>query len=157
MRNDSWAFSSKLKNSSRNKTHCQKDLCYFKEIFLLYKIVCFDFFNFTDLCVFSNHKINCQKLTKLGISDTFFPFFLHLLEVLRPSKLLVKFVLCMRKEQCLKVLPAIGFWALKGTFNFRNGSYTGRPIEFDKEQLNIFFMKINIKRLEQIKWDKRTV
>lgn len=39
--------------------------------------------------------------------------FLQLIEVLNPLRLVVRFVRCMEKEQCLKALPVVGFQVSK--------------------------------------------
>lgn len=75
--------------------------------------------------------------------------FLHLIEVLRPTKMLVRFVLCMEKNQCLKVSPAVGFWALKMGILTPRTEYTpvGQMSLMKSDWIN-FFMKIDVKHLK---------
>lgn len=86
---------------------------------------------------------------KLSIFGTI--FFLKLIAVLMPPKLLARFVLWVDREQFLKILSAAVFrTSKKKSFKFKNRGHTGRPVDFDKERLNHFYMKVHTKRSDNI-------
>lgn len=89
-----------------------------KRIFALH--VCFDFFFFS---IFQSLKWNV-KWTKLIIFDTI--SFLQLIAVLRPQKLLVRFVLCLEKEQCIQSTARHWFSRFKTWENSPHGRITHR-------------------------------
>lgn len=83
--------------------------------------------------------------------------FLHIIDVLRAPKVLVIFMLCMEKDQCLKLPHTIGFLRLKnGKLRPKDESNAIRPFEFDEDWWNYFSTKIQVKRPEN-SWSRSVV
>lgn len=73
-------------------------------------------------------SLKCDgKWTKLNISDTI--GFMYLIDVLKPPKMLVRFVLLMEKGQFHKVPPTVRFFASKIKISTSRTNYTNIPLD----------------------------
>lgn len=101
-------------------------------------------------------SLQTLKFTNLSIFDTI--CFLAFNRDIKSSKAGCKIYTVHGEGTMPQSTACCWFLHLKNqNFNFKDGSYTGRPIECDEEQLNTFIMNINIKRSEQINCNTKTV
>ena len=124
----------KFKNARRNKMHWQNVLCCLKENVLLYKIVCFDLLVFFIFVYFQIIKMECQ-------ADKTEHFRHHLVFAFNrgvKAAEAAREICAVYGERAMPESTARRWFSRfkNGNFDLKDGSHTGRPIEFDEERLN---------------------